>query len=1122
MENHIIIKEDGTRLPWNTNKLNKHFCLLYHDNNKKYIFTPQTNLKCQLFMIGGGGAGGYYFGGGGGAGAAYINNNFTFEQGKTYTFSIGTGGTCDISNFNKLFNSGLSLNVYNNTSPNFNNLSFNYDDYSSLGIDSSGIMQSFIVDNITINPTIYNTNTTYIWNGYIKSTSTDNNSVITIRLNSKIYTIIWINTYQFTYDNAFIKTNGDKEEVKVFQLDPNKFYNIKIIAYNFDTSNPNFNVNFDNCKFYNFNKNNEKYNVVPATDTIMTFKTISSNENNVISCKGGGTGGYGLYNNNTNLNGGCGGGSGINKIKGISTNNNPIYNGNDGAVGNYCGGGGGIISPGTNNIGGEGKILQWFNETLLFGAGGNGANNNENRNLGYGCGGNGGDCCYFSKSLINNNGNNGCIIIYINNTTEGFTDLSGNSADDIELVDTSSTSKTNHYLRDNNTALVSRLINDSYLITLDPNNSFNVSAAGDRSTYFNTLLTQSFLKLAVERTAVASTPTDNNNMHNFIYDILVITKIYAVTYRLLYNHYKITLGSNIIAFANFIKFAKIKFKNGNTGSDKSEINNNIIYLNNIFNITNLKINSTSSSEVKYNDTDGIYIGNTIGSPNIDKTVFDASKQDIIKDNNLSVPFYHNHSNNQYNNIDGLVLFYTNTDTLSNINKISNTYIQTNSGGYPNTYETINNSTTDVIFRFYDSLTDDSTNGFLTRNSLTNLYTTYTNNITSDNTRLELYEYTRILLYMETFNTILNTNAYTSLLPTLKYQMFAYNSILYNVIIQYNIFMYQKDRLIYDSGSFTVPSAATTPTLSTLTDVYTKIDNTINKCGSNLNNITSNINSPNDVTDTLKIIVNMQKDKDITDTDYNKYQKDLNESINKYNDEFKNYNLILYYYKIIIIAALFLILLIFFIFTLNTIDNNAKIGIYIFIILFIIILLVYYNNNIKVSENFVIYNDKNNSSSSCYAKTSGDNTIDYSSYKTALNSYNTAILKFISNATIDKNLLTPTYMFNKNINTIRKNKAEYYKLKKINIENAIELLHKSSNSYYYFMIFIIMSIIILLFSLILLLINQNMLIQIIGIAAVFIIILIYYITYKINKPTRLAESKNYWANFNPSSETLKSL
>ena len=50
----------------------------------------------------------------------------------------------------------------------------------------------------------------------------------------------------------------------------------------------------------------------------------------------------------------------------------------------------------------------------------------------------------------------------------------------------------------------------------------------------------------------------------------------------------------------------------------------------------------------------------------------------------------------------------------------------------------------------------------------------------------------------------------------------------------------------------------------------------------------------------------------------------------------------------------------------------------------------------------------------------------------------------------------------------------------------------------------------------------MLIQVVALAAIFVIILIYYISYKLNKSTRLAENKNYWANYNPSKSTLDGL
>ena len=120
MDNHIIRKEDGTIMKWNKSN-NYTFCLLYNDNKQKYNFTPTQDLKCSVFMIGGGGAGGYYFGGGGGAGAAYMNDYFIFKKNTSYSFEIGIGGKCDINNVNKLFQSGLSLKIYNNTTPKLDN-----------------------------------------------------------------------------------------------------------------------------------------------------------------------------------------------------------------------------------------------------------------------------------------------------------------------------------------------------------------------------------------------------------------------------------------------------------------------------------------------------------------------------------------------------------------------------------------------------------------------------------------------------------------------------------------------------------------------------------------------------------------------------------------------------------------------------------------------------------------------------------------------------------------------------------------------------------------------------------------------------------------------------------------
>ena len=1088
MENHIIIKEDGSRLLWTNNRFNKKFCLLYNDNNQKYSFTPQANLKCKLFMIAGGGAGGYYFGGGGGAGAAYINNNFIFEQGKTYTFSIGTGGSCDIKDFDKLFNSGLSLNIYNNTSPKLNNISFNYDDYSSLGITSSDIMQSLIVNNITINPNIFNTNTTYIWSGYIKSTS---DKIASIRFNSKIKTVLWFNTYNYTTENALISTTGETniQEVKVLQLDPNKFYNIKIIAYNYDASNnANFNVDFVNCQLYNYNKKFENYNVIPATDTTLTFKTISDNDNNVISCKGGGTGGYGLYNQNKNLNGGCGGGSGINKIKGVSTNNNPIYNGSDGAIGNYCGGGGGIISSGNDNKGGEGKILNWFDESLLFGAGGNGANYKNERKLGYGCGGNGGDCCYFSKSIINNNGNNGCILIYIDDTndiTEHFTDVS--------------IKKNINYLTINSNAIAAKLINESFQIANYQNYKIPIDSVASRKNYFDKNL--SFNSLSVDKPTAGSATTDNNDMHNFIYDVLVISRIYAVAYRLLYHHYKTTLSSDITAFKTFMNAAKISFSSGSSSAITSATN--VINFNNIFDITTLNLSADKTQADYSNTTTGMYTNSS--GVNMTAAVFNVSSNDICGENGYHIPAYHNV--NDGTKFKGFDLFMTTNTSgaTANINKIANA---NSSSTETNTYDISNSSTTTVSVQF------TNTSSYLTRDTIKNLYNNYNTNITTDATYKDKYNYTRILLYLEAFNTILNTDSYTSLLPMLKYQMFNYNAIIYNVILQYEIFNFQSKRVkINGSTAFEAEASGMTTLLSNITSDLSTLKTNLDLI------IINNINTPGATKDTVNTIVDIIDKNNSGDIHFKKNQLELNETINKYNSEFDYNNNLIYYYKIIIIIALFLILVIFFIFSLNSLDNNTKIAVYVLLILFIIILLAYYNNSFSIKENFIVANNKNEQAA---LYTALNEFINYNQYINSLGDYNSKITKIIISATMTKDILTPIKVFSDKAYISRINKAEYYKLKKINLNNGIEILKKSSNTYYYLIILIILSTIILLFSVILLLLNPEMLIAVIALAAIFMIFLIYYISYNINKTTRLAENKNYWANFNPSKETLGNL
>lgn len=54
--------------------------------------------EAQVLVVGGGGAGGFGHGGGGGGGAVLYNPNVTIVPGKTYTITVGTGGTSPVNN----------------------------------------------------------------------------------------------------------------------------------------------------------------------------------------------------------------------------------------------------------------------------------------------------------------------------------------------------------------------------------------------------------------------------------------------------------------------------------------------------------------------------------------------------------------------------------------------------------------------------------------------------------------------------------------------------------------------------------------------------------------------------------------------------------------------------------------------------------------------------------------------------------------------------------------------------------------------------------------------------------------------------------------------------------------
>jgi hypothetical protein len=1212
MQEHKITKEDGTDIQWTIATNNNPFCLLYNDNKQKFRFTPNENLNCELFMIGGGGAGGYFFGGGGGAGAAYINNNYTFKKNKTYTFEIGTGGMCDITDINKLFKSGLTLNIYNNTNTNLLNLNFTNNDYSSLGIQNSGMMQTFNVNNITIPSSIFHSNTTYIWDGYIKTNST---GYFNISINSKIKTIIWVDKYVFNNSNALIEGNNIND-VKIIQLESNRFYNIKIIAYNDTNTSNNFNITFEGCQFFNFDKTEEKYIYENATDTVLTYRN-DDNTFETIRCKGGGNGGCGYFNKNTNLDGGCGGGSGINKVKGTSIIG-AIYNGYDGAVGDYCGGGGGIMSTGKNNIGGDGKIINWFNETLIFGAGGNAANLSETRNLGYGCGGNGGECCYYSKLLINNNGNNGCILIYVRSM--------GNSTPIIEGF----SEKTKNMLPDD--SISKKLIENSFKIskyinmaTTAANRKNFFEQQKDDMAYIN--LVKNFPESSLILGGTNYKKYDTLINQTFIYDMLVISKLYAIVYRLYWDKFNNKLSGDTIKWANFCENAKLKLYDS-TDNNPTKIESVYdVLIANLFNITNLNLSSRTQKNA-YSTTLYTPIPTADnGSPGI--------STDIINNYNTKegekciVPVYHNISN-------GNPLPYLSAFMNEEISK--NAYYNITLSAIQSTVSVIGNISTITL---PSAFTHDSSswtskgstninildgNNFITRSNLATYYDNFENYVKTSPTNYDDYLYNRIAIYLETFNIILNTDS-TIMLTTLKYYMHYYNLVVYNISIQYGLTKMQNERVIintstYDgcytntngidtasansgslkfrlTGTVTSLGADNTKDIYTATiengiitsitadatpintysvapngvDFFNKSQSTTNlatftysttspfvtltgggsgyipeSCNSTLYATTLSAGSapvPNTINTDLetltnnliyitnKLDVDSNNIKETTDNIYNtsvtndntskifyNNQLDLNKTINEYNGELENYNNISFYYKLVVAFAILLTIIILFIFGANSIDNNSKISVYVIIITMIIIAFILYKQYSGIKEGFtvILHRDK----AAGYADIASTiNSSNVNNYKIALEKYNNKLLLSLASSNINDNLGTSLKYINK-LSVVKNEKAEIYNIKKMNLMNSIEILKKTVNFYYYIIIAIFFSIIILIIGLILYLLNPAMIIQIVILCIIPFIVLIYYVSYNIHKSTRLAENKNYWANYNPSSTTLSSL
>ena len=1243
--NEIINKTDGTILKWSKTPDNNYFCLLYSDNKNNYSFTPTTNLNCKLFMIGGGGAGGYYFGGGGGAGAAYYNEKFTFKQGITYNFTIGNGGKCDIDDFNSLFSQGLSLNIYNNVNIDFNNISFSLDDYSSLNINNSGLIQNFIVNNydtnINIPNSIWNNNTFYIWSGYIIPTTND--EYIKININTNINTAIWIDNYMYKNDNALIlnTNNNYLNDVKIIKIDPKRYYNIKIIAYcNNNSSNNNFSISFsNNCSLYNYNKNNEKYLYLNATDTVLNYNDPSlETPINTLICNGGGNGGCGFYNQNNNLDGGCGGGSGINKKNGNTIINNSIFKGTNGAIGSFCGGGGGIQTTGKDNIGGDGIILDWFDNKLFFGCGGNGGNFKDNRNLGYGCGGNGGDCCYYSKEMINNNGKNGCVLIYIN-LSEPFIERFGNRNRNKEIE------TFYNYVSDiNNNLMITQVYKNSMKQITDCTNSTGKSGINNSQPiyetskpsngnigtsyagYFNPTYSSFPTKPGDTSTftAGAYNPGDfadgidtfyNYFKYNpsYIYDILCFHKCIIGLYKILYQ--QITNNPYDLSIYNNLKILLID-------NATSSYTNKIITLANIFNINVNQFTTTLQAATSPPATDYFtnqykssdqYTRYFYGNNNADATSLGLSDDcfnfKYIDNTNDGVstfpilPFYnlYNSTNNTLTDLTYIKEYLTNDFT--------NTYDYLGSGTTTNKVRTNN---------FINSITELASG--ITLSNVTTAYNRIASEIGSSNfgdATFSRHDKEMQLLYLSIFKDVLDSNSMSKICGRLYFYAQQFNLIIINLNLQYGLY-----RLLFTTLSNRKYIKHSTTTSTTSTTYYLPFPTTTNEAGigklittattaiggtsgtkintsnynTSINNSISMLVKYADLCRVLKIknvnakIFDVSLNNDTVSKDLMTFQLKLNKIIKKYNDELQVYNTTLNIYKAIIVIAIILLILIIYIFTLDTnvLNKSSKISTFIILggIIFGLSFYFIYNNSLlyenftnnydnkkNVKEGFTIsnINDGVDVINDCHIYANYTKAISITSYKNYgnapnsftgyKNNYQGLITNFIYLAGIiagSRSTTTTPFLLDNDIDFTNYNKncslhfdyLKYYIASSFNIiqnsdnminttnniityktkrkdfyinrysyyVNSIEALKNNIYIYYYLSILYALCIVLLLFSLIIILILGHSIQSIIStsiLSFLIVLIVVYYIYFKLHHRTRMQISKKYWAYNNPS-------
>ena len=672
MNKQIIIKNSSNDIidKWTETK-NGFYTILKSDDT--YSLTAKKDINSELVMIGGGGAGGYFYGGGGGAGCAYYNDNFNFNKNNKYDFNIGKGGKSILNNFDNIFNGGLELKGYYNTKPKLDNFSITDNDVSSLLINKNSMdiyLPPFVIHNVDdLNTLIKTTNNSIdkkTTNGYslvlTGFITVPQDGKYTFHLNTDHLVYMWIDMHltDYTNNNAFIQTESDgvnKQYSK--ELKAGVYYKIKILIYNSNSNQSNqnifslimknkkYNINTDITTFKNFvfslNENNEKYDITDATAT----KLLIDNKI-AINCDGGGIGGYGINTNDKiNVNGGCGGGAGLNQIAGKTTvAKNENYFGSSGSTGenNYtCGGGGGVYSGGFNSNGGDGIKIDWFNDKIGLGGEGSILNvyKTYEKKYNYGSGGDGGGVFDKEFNLCGKSGIDGCVLIYVKKNLKQIKEQKKENEMEIE-------NEIETFANPEETNIFDKYIKDSFL---------------DDSVFT--------AKNSYEQINKGLINCDNNNFTYLYADCLFYLHLYSSLYTQL-EHYNINIVNyDIIKFKNFVANLKIKINIDNTStSNVNTLNSNIItiHYNTIFNSdNNLKSGITGPLSSDAPTSTGLiyYVG--ISNEILKKTPILTNITNLDSVNSITKCY----TPEVKNNFTSILGDYENTFDLEKIKKIKN-------------------------------------------------------------------------------------------------------------------------------------------------------------------------------------------------------------------------------------------------------------------------------------------------------------------------------------------------------------------------------------------------------------------------------------------------------------------